>query len=111
MVDPTLLENNFNEYYEVAEYALEYSKYNAAATLFYKALIELCDMELAKRIGKIGKNHKDRFDLLREHFPELHRRASKMFKYYRDSYDIPLTKDTVLKIKQVVEFAKEVVFD
>lgn len=47
---------NFEEYLEIAIYSYNKKKFNSAVTLFYKALVELCDLELLNKIKRIGAN-------------------------------------------------------
>jgi hypothetical protein len=38
------LEKNLAEFFELAEYAFETGRHNAAVTLYYKALVEICQV-------------------------------------------------------------------
>jgi len=71
MHEQDVIERNFKEYMEIAEYSMSKGKYNAAVILYYKALVELCDRELLRTANKIGANHTERFALLEKHAPEL----------------------------------------
>ena len=102
-----ILRNNFLEYYEMAEYALSKKKYNSAATLYYKALIELCDLELLKKTGRIGVSHTERFELLRDSSPHLYKTASKLFDFYRDSYNKQISEVIFRQFKKEVDNVKD----
>ncbi len=109
-----IVKKNFDEFYELAELALETKKYNAAVTLYYKALVELCDLALLEATNKIGANHSERFLLLKISKPELYNVSSKLFKFYRDSYSkevspmiAEVVKDEVRKAKRMVLSAEE----
>ena len=103
MAEKEIIEKNLKEYLEIAKYAFAKRKFNTTVTLYYKALVELCDLELLDKANKIGSNHTERFELLQRFSPELYRTASKMFRFYRDSYNKEI-KETVAKlIKEEVE--------
>lgn len=108
-MDLELIKKNFEEYFEIALYSYGKGKYNSAVTLFYKALVELCDYELIKKLNIIGANHTERFKLLEKHSPELYSIASKMFKYYRDSYNNQISKNIAEVVRRNVENAKRIV--
>lgn len=54
MVDKEIIIKNFEEYFEMANLAFIKKKFNSAVTLYYKALVEICDMQL------LEKNKSDR---------------------------------------------------
>jgi len=111
MVNKYIIIKNFNEYMEMAEYAYSKKKYNSAVTLYYKALVELCDLELLNKLNKIGANHTERFQLLERHSPRLYPIASKMFRYYRDSYSKEISSIIAKMVKENVEIAKRIIID
>lgn len=111
MVDAKVLEQNFEEYLEIAEYSFAKKKFNAAVTLYYKALTELCDLELLRKTNKIGANHTERFDLLKQASPKLFQIASRLFRFYRDSYNKELNETIALLVKNEVENAKRIVIN
>ncbi len=108
MVETEIIEKNLKEYLEIAEYSLGKGKYNAAVTMYYKALVELCDMTLLKKLNKIGANHTERFQLLESASPELYRIASKLFRFYRDSYNKEISEKIAKIVKDEVENAKRI---
>ncbi|MEK6950461.1 MAG: hypothetical protein AABX13_01935 [Nanoarchaeota archaeon] len=105
-----IIQENFQEYYELAQDALSKKKWNGAVTLFYKALVELCDYALFQSLGKIGANHTERFELLQRHQPELYQIAHQLFQYYRDSYSKRISPTIAGVIKEHVDAAKKLVF-
>lgn len=109
MADKEIIEKNFREYLEMAEYSFSKGKLNAAVTLYYKALVELCDLELLRKLNKIGANHTERFDLLRASSPSLYNTASKLFRFYRDSYSKEISETIANLVKKEVENAKRIV--
>ena len=111
MVDRIIIIKNFEEYLEMAEYAYSKAKYNSAVTLYYKALVELCDLELLNKLNKIGANHTERFQLLESTTPQLYSIASKMFRFYRDSYSKEISSTIAKLVKENVEIAKKLVLN
>ncbi len=109
MTAEDVIKSNFEEYFEFAELAFKAGKFNVAVTLYYKALVELCDLVLLRTAGRIGANHTERFDLLQVHKPELYRTASKLFNFYRDSYNKTISKAIAEQVKENVERAKKLV--
>ena len=110
-MDEEVIKKNFSEYLEIAEYSFNNRKFNSAVTLYYKALVELCDLELLNKVKKIGANHTERFRLLEKNSPELYYIASKMFKFYRDSYNKQISETIAKLVKEKVENAKRIVLD
>ena len=109
-MEEDIITKNFKEYLDIAEYSFKNKKFNAAVTLYYKALVELCDLVLLKKINKIGANHTERFKLLGQFEPELYKMASKLFKFYRDSYNKEISETIAKIIKDNVENAKKQYF-
>ena len=79
-------------------------------TLYYKVLVQLCDFILLQKTKKVGANHTERFDLLKLHDPELYALASKLFRYYRDSYSEEISEVVASTVKKEVEHAQKLVF-
>lgn len=109
MVEKEIIEKNLREYLEMAEYSFNKKKFNAAVTLYYKALVELCDIELLAKLKKLGANHTERFELLRNAAPSLYITASKLFRFYRDSYNKEISETTARLVKEEVENAKRII--
>ncbi len=108
MSEKEVIQKNFEEYWEIAEYSMSKGKYNAAVILYYKALVEVCDLELLKTVQKIGANHTERFALLEKHSPELYPIASRLFRFYRDSYNKEISETIAKLVKKEVEHAQRV---
>jgi len=102
-----VIEKNLKEYLEIAEYSFSKAKYNSSVILYYKALVEICDIELLKKINKIGANHNDRFELLQKTSPDLYKLASSLFRFYRDSYNKEISETIAKLVKEMVENAKK----
>lgn len=102
-----IIKKNFKEFFDLAEYAFNTKKFNGAAALYYKALVEICDLELLRRANKIGSNHNERFLLLKMYNPELYKIADLLFNYYRDSYSKSISEIVAKQIREGVMHAKE----
>lgn len=110
MAEKEIIDKNFKEYKEIADYSFDKGKFNTAVTLYYKALVELCDLELLKRLNRIGANHTERFELLREVSPSLYNTASKLFRFYRDSYSKEISLTVARIVRKEVENAERIAF-
>lgn len=110
MSEEEIIKKNFEEYFEIAEFSFNKRKYNAAVTLYYKALVELCDLELLRRLNKLGANHTERFEMLKTASPSLYSTSSKLFRFYRDSYSKEISETIAKLVKEEVENAKRSVF-
>ena len=110
MAEKEIIEKNLKEYLEIAEYSLNKKKFNSAVILYYKALVEICDLELLRKLNKIGANHTERFEFLKAHSPSLYNVASKLFRFYRDSYSKEISETIAKLVKEEVENAKRIIF-
>jgi len=100
------LRQNFLEFYDLAEDAFQKKKFNGAVTLYYKALVELCDYVLFKAIKMVGANHTERFELLQRHEPALYEISRKLFRFYRDSYNKRISPAIAQQVQHYVRTAK-----
>jgi len=100
---------NFWEFFELAKFPYGRKKFNGAVTLYYKALVELCDYSLLVSVGKLGANHTERFRMLGQHNYQLYSIASKLFRFYRDSYNKEISSTIAKVVKENVEKAKDMV--
>ncbi len=97
-----LLEENIREFYTQGEESLTKQKYNAAVSLFFKALAVLADWHLLKTKGRIPKSHSERFRILEEKYPELYELLDKDFPVYQDSYQIKISKEIAVVLENDV---------
>jgi hypothetical protein len=103
------IKKNYQEFLEIAAYSFQKKKFNASVTLYYKALVELCDLQLYRKTGKLGANHNERFELLQQYSSELYLIASKLFRFYRDSYNKEISETIAKLVKEEVENAQKIV--
>lgn len=110
MTEKEIIINNYKEFKEIAEYSFNNKKYNSSVTLYYKALVELCDIELSSKLDVIGSNHTERFEMLKTVAPDLYRISSRIFRFYRDSYNKKISETIAKLVKESVLDAEKIVF-
>ena len=105
-----ILKDNFEEYFNLGLKAFNENKHNSATTLFFKAIVALCDLFLLKKEGRIPSSHSDRFRTIEEKYPEIYKILDRDFPFYQDSYtqkmdkeSAELLKDDIGKIKKILE--------
>ncbi|MBU0761099.1 MAG: hypothetical protein KJ600_01675 [Nanoarchaeota archaeon] len=57
----------------------------------------------------LPKNHNERFDLLDKYLPEVYKKVSELFKKYRESYNLRLTKLDASKVKEYAYELRDIV--
>lgn len=106
-----LLGKNIKEFYAEGKRAFERSAYNSATSLFFKALAVLADWCILSKEGFIPKNHTERFNILKQKYPEVYKILDKDFPSYQQSYTINIDKETSEILKNDTEtIAKKVGF-
>lgn len=104
-----ILVENFEEYYSFAVQAYDNVKYNAATTLFFKAIVALCDLYIFRKEGFVPSSHSNRFRILEDKFPDVYAIADKDFPFYQDSYTHKMDKETAELLKDDTEKIKEII--
>jgi uncharacterized protein (UPF0332 family) len=104
----TILRENFEEYYELAKSVFEKAKYNSATTLFFKAMVALCDLYILRKEGIIPSSHSHRFRILEEKYPDLYAMADRDFPFYQDSYTKKMNKESASLLKEDAEEIKKI---
>ena len=100
---------NAKEFLESAEDNLKKERWNAAVSDYFKSMSSYCDYLLYKEIKILPKNHNERFELLKKYFNEIYTEVIGFFKKYRDSYNLRLTKEDALLIKEYAYELKDIV--
>ena len=107
-----LLENA-NEFFESAEDNLLKKRYNASISDYFKAITNICDYKIYADTKIIIKNHNERFDILKKYYSNIYEKLFNLFKKYRDSYTLRLSKedatllrDSAHEIKRIIESKK-----
>ncbi len=98
-----VLLKNLKEYLKYANEAYAKGGFNTAMTLFFKALVAICDYVVLQKTGTIPSSHENRFRLLEIKFPSLYRIIDRDFPYYTESYRISVDKKLVDLVRQDVE--------
>jgi len=106
----SILNDNFEEYYQSGLKALAEKKYNSATTLFFKAIIALSDLMILQREGRTPSSHSDRFRIIEEKYADIYSILDRDFPFYQDSYtkkmdkeSAELLKDDIGKIKKMLK--------
>ncbi len=97
-----LLENA-DDFIETAEDALKKSKWNVAVANYFRAISNICDYLIYKKIRIFPKNHNERFDLLKKHFNDISLQIISLFKLYRESYNLKLTKEDAHNLQKTTD--------
>lgn len=95
-----ILRDNVAEYLESAEQALKEKKYNAAATLFFKAICAAVDLFLLKEEGIVPSSHADRFRTVQQSYPWVYDILDRDFPLYQDSYTKKMNFEAVEVLKE-----------
>jgi len=77
---------------------------DVASSDYFKALAAVNDFVLSK-IDLFPKNHEERFDMLKEHFPIFYKITSSLFLTYRRAYTKEITISEINLIKERVKEA------
>ena len=91
---------NAAEFIESGEENIRKSRFNAAVSDFFKAVVILCDYLIYREIKAVPKNHNERFSLLKLYFGEIYSSVSALFKTYTQSYNLRLKEEDALKLKE-----------
>ncbi len=94
-----ILQENANEYLQLAELALKNKKYNVALILFFKAIDALVDLLLHKKEGLTPSSHTHRFRITKEKQPVVYKILDKDFSYYQKSYTNKISKEEAEMMK------------
>lgn len=108
-MDMKELLENAEEFLESAEDNLLKGRFNAAVSDFFKAITNLYDYLIYKDTKIVVKNHNERFDLLRKYYPEAYDKVFKLFRKYRDSYNLRLKEEDALSLKKYAYELKRIV--
>lgn len=102
-----ILKENIIEYYDLGESAFINMKYNSAATLFFKSIAALLDLQILRNKNIIPSSHTQRFRILQDNFPELYKLADRDFPFYQDSYTHKIDYETARLLKDDATRLKE----
>ena len=97
---------NIKKFLNSARVVYETKDYTSATVLYFKVIFVLADFILLSTIGRIPKDHNERFRLVEENFPELYNMLNKSFHIYRDTYRTTISRQNCDK---VIKLAKEII--
>ena len=109
-----LLKARIDEFLDAAKDDEQKKRINAAVTMYFKALVEVCNYLLYNKILKLPEHHTEIYQMLEKFFPELYKIVSPLFKVYRKTYsgiieekDLGELKDGIKKVMESPEVQKE----
>ena len=102
-----ILIGNFKEYFTSGLEALEKGNYNSATTLFFKAMVALCDLFVLKKDGFAPSSHTNRFRVLEEKHPDIYKMIDRDFPFYQDSYTKKMDRESAELLKEDAENIKK----
>lgn len=102
-----ILIENFKEYFDLGLEAFKKSKFNSASTLFFKAIVALCDLYILRKDEIIPSSHANRFRILEEKHPEIYKIVDRDFPFYQDSYTKKMDKESAELLKKDAESIKK----
>lgn len=89
---------NIDEFLDSGNDNLKKTRYNAAVSDFFKAIVVSCDFIIYKDTKIVPKNHNERFSLLKKYFADIYERVSGLFGLYIKSYNLRLNKNDAIKV-------------
>lgn len=105
--------STISEFLESAKEDEEKKRIKSALTMYFKVIAELSDFLIYDQILKVPSNHTERYDLLKQFFPEIFKRTSPLFRIYRktysqvvEKYDLEKVKNEALKLIKETEVGK-----
>lgn len=106
-MDRQIIIDALEEYIASAKDNEDKQRLRAALTLYFKALVEGCDLLLYDKLLKVPSNHTERYEMLQRFFPDIYKITSPLFAIYRKSYSQVVTKEDVKKVKDGANAVKE----
>jgi len=104
-----ILRENLEEYFDLADSSQKDKKYNAAATLFFKAICAGVDLFLLLKECSVPSSHTNRFRIVQEKYPVIYEILDKDFSFYQDSYTKKMNLEIVEVLKEDAQRIKEMV--
>src|SRR3989338_7544471 len=102
-----ILEENLDEYSELAEQAFKTKKYNSAVTLFFNAISAGVDLFILRKEGIVPSSHTNRFRIAQDKYPDIYDILDKDFPFYQDSYTQKMNKEAAEVLKEDAERIKK----
>lgn len=94
---------NYEDFVSSAEDEFSKKKYNPSISSYFKAIVILCDWRIYIDRNLLPKNHSERFYFLKQHYPVVYSIVNKLFKKYKDTYNLRLGKKDALELRENVK--------
>ena len=86
-------------YYIAGEIAERIGNFDVASTNYFKSLSAINDFILST-INFFPRDHGERFDMLKDKFPNFYKVTSSLFLTYRRAYTKEITKEETITLKE-----------
>lgn len=96
---------NAKEFLASADDNFDKERWNASVSDYFKAIATFADYMIYRKIKVFPKSHNERFQLLEKNFQELYKKIVDLFKKYRESYNLRLSKADAQELK---DYAHEI---
>ncbi len=96
------LKKGFDEFFEGGIDEENKKRFNLAITAYFKAITQICDIIIIRKIGFAPSSHSERFRLLERNFPPVYKIADNLFSLYKKTYSMPLNKESCNIIKNEI---------
>ena len=104
MDDSEILKKKAKNYFVLAKIGESLNIFSESASNYFKSLSAVNDFILSK-INLKPKDHKERFLMLKQNFPNFYKITSLLFNVYRRTYTSELTKTELLRLREKVKEA------
>ncbi|MBS3113775.1 hypothetical protein J4448_01615 [Candidatus Woesearchaeota archaeon] len=94
---------NIKSFKDSAEIVYLAGDYTSSTILYFKCLFVVLDLIILQKRGKTPKDHTERFDILKDNFPELYYFLDKFYPIYRQTYSLTIDKTACDEVKKNVE--------
>lgn len=94
---------NIKSFKSSADMVYTAGDYTSSTILYFKCLFVVLDLIILQKLGKTPKDHTERFNILKEGFPELYSFLDKHYPIYRQTYSLTIDKLKCDEVKKDVE--------
>lgn len=81
-----LIIESIKEFLDTAEDSEEKGRLKSSVTMYFKAIVEACDLFIYSKLLKVPGNHMERFDYLKKFDYDLNEEVYGLFNIYRKTY-------------------------
>lgn len=101
--EESIIRENIRSFLKSAQLVYKSSDFTSATILYFKTLFVIFDLLILRRIGRIPKDHGERFRILESNYSELYIILDKIYPIYRNTYTAKINKETADMVKENVE--------